>query len=80
LEEDDGAKGPLRGVRKFLVDRRHLLAQNISNEEVDKLYQSLFMYSHGLRKVIGSILNNNEEMVIRFWRVFLKLIEKSSEF
>lgn len=67
-------------MRKYQVDKRQLLGQSISLEEVDKLYHSLYIYSYGMKKVLGDLLSNNEEMILRFWRVFLKLIEKSSEF
>lgn len=61
-------------MRKYQVDKRHLLGQNIPMEDIDKLYHSLYIYSYGFGKVLSDLLNENETMVLKFWRVFLKLI------
>lgn len=54
-----------------------MLGQNISLEEIDKLYHSLYIYTYGFRRVLADLLRDSDTMIIKFWRVFLKLIEQS---
>jgi hypothetical protein len=40
--------GPLRIVQKFEIDKKYLKSQNISQEVIDKIYNSLYVYTYGI--------------------------------
>lgn len=40
--------GPLRTVQKFEIDKKYLKSQNISAEAIDKIYNSLYVYTYGI--------------------------------
>ena len=48
--------GLLKTLKKFELDKRYLQSQNISAEKVEKLYQSLYIYTHGINQVFKELL------------------------
>ena len=50
-EKDVEKTGPLLTLQKFELDRKYLRTQNIAPEAIDKLYNSLYIYTHGIDNV-----------------------------
>lgn len=74
--------GPLRTVQKFEIDKKYLKSQNISGEVVDKLYNSLYVYTYGINNTFTELLSLTKasehaerKIVNSFWRAFIKLLE-----
>ena len=47
----------------------------VAPEEIDKLYQTLYVYSHGVKNTFFELVGKNEELMVRFWRVYILLLE-----
>jgi len=43
-------------VRKFELDRKYLKTQNISEDTIAKLYNSLYVYTHGIDNLFKEML------------------------
>ena len=65
-------------VHRYGIDRTSLTSVGVSNEEVDRIYRSLFVYSVGffelLKKILGST-ENNFSTITTIWKVFQILLE-----
>ncbi len=48
--------GPLRTVQRFQIDKKYLKSQNIPGDFIDKLYNSLYVYTHGINNTFSDIL------------------------
>jgi len=49
--------GPLKTVQKFEIDKKYLRSQNISPDAIDKLYNSLYIYTYGINNTFEEILS-----------------------
>ena len=80
-EKADGkVGGMLKTLNKFELDKRYLLSQNIPASVIDKLYNSLYIYTHGINNIFSELLQyiktaNNHDLLSNFWRAFVKLLE-----
>lgn len=80
-EKADGkVEGMLKTLNKFELDKRYLLSQNIPASVIDKLYNSLYIYTHGINNIFAELLqfiktSNNHDLLGNFWRAFVKLLE-----
>jgi hypothetical protein len=44
-------------VQKFEIDKKYLRSQNIANETIDKLYNSLYVYTYGINNTFEEIMS-----------------------
>ena len=45
--------GPLKTVQKFQIDKKYLRSQNIDDELIEKLYNSLYVYTYGINNTFS---------------------------
>ena len=67
-------------LHKFELDKRHLQSQNIPAEIINKLYNNLYIYSHGINNIFTEIMQfvnetKSKDLLNNFWRAFIKLLE-----
>ncbi|CAD8131899.1 unnamed protein product [Paramecium octaurelia] len=61
-------------LRKLGVDRNSLKNAGIKDDDVNRLYRSMFVYTVGFYEMIGDIIKNNE-LTAMIWQVFGILLE-----
>jgi hypothetical protein len=59
-----------------------LKSQNITGEVIDKLYNSLYVYTYGINNTFSEILaltktseHASKKIINSFWKAFIKLLE-----
>lgn len=67
-------------IARYKIDRLTLIEGGISEETIDRIYRSLFVYSVGFHQLIKSCLQhtgNRYEIITAIWKVFTILLEYS---
>ena len=49
--------GPLKTVQKFNIDKKYLRSQNISHEGIEKIYNSLYIYTYGINAAFSDVVS-----------------------
>ena len=64
----------LSAAKKYLVDRGSLMARGVSDEVIERIYQSLYVYSKGFSEFLKSIGQVDKTIYITIWKVFSVLL------
>jgi hypothetical protein len=87
LRVDVDKTGPLKTVQMFEIDKKHLKSQNMSPETIDKIYNSLYVYTYGINHTFEEILSltkmnehAEKKIVDNFWKAFIRLLEGCTSF
>jgi hypothetical protein len=79
--------GPLRTVQKFNIDKKYLRSQNVSHEVIDKIYNSLYIYTYGISNTFNEVIeltksgeHMEQRIISNFWKAFIKLLEGCTSF
>eukprot|EP00347_Sterkiella_histriomuscorum_P014662 403360026 len=66
-------------LNRFNVDRMTLFRSGVSQDQIDRIYRSLFVYSVGfyemLKSAIGGQCKNRPAIISNFWKVYSILLE-----
>jgi hypothetical protein len=80
----------LTTVKKYQIDKQYLKSQNIPVEIIDRLYNTLFIYTHGINNIFTELLSfvktstdedpKDSRILSNFWKCFVKLLEGCTSF
>ena len=65
-------------ISRYLVDRSTLTNSGVPNEDVDRIYRGLFVYSIGFYEMLQRCLHHSEHkyaLLSSLWKVFAILLE-----
>ena len=65
-------------IKKFGLERKQLKAKGLTNQEIDRIYRGLFIYSFGFYEMLlESIKHSNDTkfMMAQIWKVYGILLE-----
>ena len=65
-------------INRYKIDRQTLTKANLDNEDVDRIYRSLFVYSVGFYELIKKVMAHTEKkytIITSIWKVFAILLE-----
>ena len=60
-------------INRYAIDRFTLLNSGLGQDDVDRIYRCLFVYSVGFFEMLKSVLNQTEKSfstVTAIWKVF----------
>ena len=80
-ESSDTLPGPLQGLARAGLGRAQLQAEGLVAEEVEKLYERLFVYSVGAQHSLQQSLARRPQAVaaavaLRWWRALVTIAER----
>lgn len=65
-------------ITRYGIDRNELTLQGIPNDQVDRIYRSLFVYSVGFFELIKKTIQHSSQrhsLITRLWKAFSVLLE-----
>lgn len=62
-------------LKKYYIDSNSLMSNGVDPADVNRIYNSLFVYSIGFNNLIKDISRGNRELVKNIWKVYSLLLE-----
>ena len=65
-------------INRYGIDRQTLMKENIDNDDIDRIYRALFVYSVGFYELINKVMAHTEKKyttITNIWKVFAILLE-----